>query len=104
MMVATAEMKRLEARADDVARVMKALSNPRRLLILCKLAEHGRMSVGQLADAVGVSQSSLSQHLAVMREEKLLVFDRDAQTLHYRIADEQLSALLASLYQIYCSD
>jgi ArsR family transcriptional regulator len=73
------------------------------LLLLCKLVERGRMSVGQLAETVGLSQSALSQHLAVMREEKLVAFDRAGQTLFYRIADERLNQLLASLYRIYCT-
>ena len=97
------EIRLLETRAEEVAAVLKTLSNPRRLLLLCKLVERGRMSVGQLAETVGLSQSALSQHLAVMREEKLVAFDRAGQTLFYRIADERLNQLLASLYQIYCT-
>lgn len=104
MTTATVEMHALEKKAGEVALVLKAIANPRRLLVLCKLAEQGRMSVGQLAAAVGLSQSALSQHLAVMREERLVAFDRDGQTLHYRIADQRLSALLDSLYQIYCAE
>lgn len=97
------EIRLLETRAEEVAAVLKTLSNPRRLLLLCKLVERGRMSVGQLAETVGLSQSALSQHLAVMREEKLVAFDRAGQTLFYRIADERLNQLLASLYRIYCT-
>ena len=97
------EIRLLETRAEEVAAVLKTLSNPRRLLLLCKLVERGRISVGQLAETVGLSQSALSQHLAVMREEKLVAFDRAGQTLFYRIADERLNQLLASLYQIYCT-
>ncbi len=104
MATATVEMHALEKKAGEVALVLKALANPRRLLVLCKLAEQGRMSVGQLAAAVGLSQSALSQHLAVLREERLVAFDRDGQTLHYRIADQRLSELLDSLYQIYCAE
>ena len=104
MTAASVEMHALEKKAGEVALVLKALANPRRLLVLCKLAEQGRMSVGQLAAAVGLSQSALSQHLAVMREERLVAFDRDGQTLHYRIADQRLSELLDSLYQIYCAE
>ena len=104
MTTATVEMRALERKAGEVALVLKAMANPRRLLLLCKLAEQGRTSVGQLAASVGLSQSALSQHLAVMREEKLVAFDRDGQTLHYRIADPRLSALLDSLYQIYCAE
>ncbi len=104
MATATIEMQALEQKTEEVAAVLKALANPRRLLLLCKLAEQGRMNVGQLAAAVGLSQSALSQHLAVMREERLVAFDRDGQTLHYRIVDQRLSALLDSLYQIYCAE
>ena len=104
MTTATVELQALERKAEEVALVLRALANPRRLLLLCKLAEQGRMSVGQLTAAVGLSQSALSQHLAVMREERLVDFDRDGQTLHYRIADQRLSELLASLYQIYCAE
>jgi DNA-binding transcriptional ArsR family regulator len=104
MTTATVEMRALEQKAGEVALVLKAMANPRRLLLLCKLAEQGRMSVGQLAASLGLSQSALSQHLAVMREEQLVAFDRDGQTLHYRIADERLSALLDSLYRIYCAE
>jgi ArsR family transcriptional regulator len=96
-------MALLERKADEVASILKALANPRRLMLLCKLAEQDRMSVGELAEAVGISQSALSQHLAVMRDEGLVAFDRAGQTLHYRIADERLTALRASLYRIYCS-
>lgn len=97
------EMAVLEARAGEVAAMLKALANPKRLLILCKLVEHGRLSAGQIGDAVGLSQSAASQHLAVMRDEQLIGFEREGQTLHYRIADERLKALLDSLYQIYCN-
>jgi ArsR family transcriptional regulator len=96
-------MERLETKAEDVARTLRAMSNPRRLLILCKLAEGGTMSVGSLTEAIGISQSALSQHLAVMRDEHLLAFDRDGQTLNYRIADKRLETLLSQLYQIYCA-
>ena len=104
MTAATVEMKALEQKAGEIAGMLKALANPRRLLLLCKLAEHGGMSVGQMAEAVGISQSALSQHLAVMREEQLVAFDRNGQTLHYRIADGRLTALLDSLYRIYCAE
>jgi ArsR family transcriptional regulator len=104
MAIATIEMQALEQKTEEVAAVLKALANPRRLLLLCKLAEQSRMSVGQLATSVGISQSALSQHLAVMREEQLVAFDRDGQTLNYRIADQRLTALLDSLYQIYCAE
>jgi ArsR family transcriptional regulator, virulence genes transcriptional regulator len=93
-----------EAKAAQVAALLKAIANQRRLMLLCKLVEHGEMTVGALADAVGLSQSALSQHLAKMREEGLVAFRRDRQTLWYRIADARLEALFATLYRLYCTD
>lgn len=96
------DLSGLEAKAGEVASVMKALANPRRLLILCQLAEAGSASVNALAAAVGLSQSALSQHLALMRDEGLVTFDRDGQTLNYRIADPRVGTLLDTLYSLYC--
>lgn len=96
-------LDRLEAKAVEVAGVLKALSNSRRLLLLCKLVELGPTSVGDLAKQVGLSQSALSQHLAIMRGDRLVTFERVGQTLFYRIRDERIEALLGSLYQIYCA-
>jgi len=92
----------LEAKAGEVASVLGVLANDRRLLILCKLVEMGEATVGTLADEVGLSQSALSQHLARIREEGIVAFRRDAQTLWYRIADPKVEALLATLHRLYC--
>jgi DNA-binding transcriptional ArsR family regulator len=94
----------LEARAGEVAGILAALANDRRLLILCKLVEGGEATVGGLAEEVGLSQSALSQHLARMREEGIVAFRRDAQTLWYRIGDPRVVSLLASLHRLYCQD
>ena len=61
------------------------------------------MTVGALVEAVGLRQSALSQHLAKMREEGLVAFRRESQTLWYRIADSRLEALLATLYDLDCT-
>jgi len=92
-----------EQKASEVALLLKTLANRRRLMLLCKLVEHGELSVGQLADEIGLSQSALSQHLALLRAEGLVAFEREAQTLRYRIADPRVEALLGHLYQIYCA-
>ena len=97
-------LKALEAEAGSVADLLSALANDRRLLILCKLVQEGEATVGGLADAVGLSQSALSQHLARMREEGIVTFRRDAQTLWYRIADPRVESLLATLRRLYCRD
>lgn len=92
------------ARAGEVADVLKALSNRARLMVLCKLVEHGEMRVGDLAGEICLSQSALSQHLARMREEGLVAFRRDGRTLFYRIDDPRCEALLATLHRLYCSE
>jgi ArsR family transcriptional regulator len=92
----------LQAKAGQVADLLRALSNDRRLLILCTLVEAGEATVGSLAEEIGLSQSALSQHLARMREEGIVTFRRDAQTLWYRIADPRVESLLATLHRLYC--
>ena len=91
-----------ERKAAEAAVLLKLLANENRLLILCRLAIAGEMSVGNLADAVDLSQSALSQHLAKMREDGLLATRREAQTVFYRILDPNAARLLALLKNIYC--
>lgn len=100
--IAAADYADLADKAGDASRLMKVLANERRLLLMCRLASAGEMSVHALADAVGLSQSALSQHLALMRGEGLVAFRRDGQTLHYRVADPAAGRLLAMLKDIYC--
>ncbi len=94
----------LVAKSHEVARVLKALSNQKRLLVLCRLAEAGESPVGTLAQSVGLSQSALSQHLAKLREDGLVTFRRTGQTLFYTLGDSQLERLLLALKDIYCPD
>jgi ArsR family transcriptional regulator, virulence genes transcriptional regulator len=91
-----------ERKASQAAQLLKLLANENRLLILCRLALSREVSVNDLADAVGLSQSALSQHLAKMREEGLLATRREAQTVYYRIADPNAARLLVLLKSIYC--
>lgn len=91
----------LEAKAGQAATLLKALSNRRRLLILCRLTE-GETSVGTLAEAVGLSQSALSQHLARLRARGLVRTRRDAQTIYYALAGEEASRIMAALAELYC--
>ena len=94
----------LEEKAAVVAGVLRMLANEKRLLILCHLAREGEISVTPLAGLVGLSQSALSQHLARLREDGLVTTRREAQVLHYRIADERIGKVLNALYDIYCAD
>jgi ArsR family transcriptional regulator len=92
----------LASKTEDVARVLRALSNPRRLHILCELSMRGEANVTALAEAIGLSQSALSQHLSIMREEALVAFRRDAQTLYYHISDPKIASILSLLHDLYC--
>jgi DNA-binding transcriptional ArsR family regulator len=94
----------LEVEAARVAGVLKLLANESRLLILCRLVIAGEMSVGDLSETVGLSQSALSQHLAKMRAEGLVDYRRQSQTLFYRIANDHAAQLLGALKDIYCPD
>lgn len=99
---APADLAVFAANATQVANILHALANERRLMILCKLVEWGEATVGSLVDAVGLSQSALSQHLAKMREEGIVAYRRESQTLWYRISDPRTEILLGHLQQLYC--
>lgn len=90
-----------EASAAKAAQLLRALANERRLMILCQLAE-GERSVGQLQPGAGLSQSALSQHLAVLREDGIVATRREGQTIHYRIADPAAARVIATLAEIFC--
>jgi len=87
--------------AQEVAAILKQLSNKYRLIILCTLAEQ-ELSVGELNEKVPLSQSALSQHLGKLREANLVETRRESQTIYYRIEDNKVRALLTSLYDNYC--
>ena len=93
----------MAAHAEEAARLLRSLGNPHRLMVLCLLG-NGELSVGALNAGLPLSQSALSQHLAVLRDEGLVGFRRESQTLWYRIADPRTEALLATLYQLYCQE
>jgi len=100
---APADLATFEANATKVADILRALANERRLMILCKLVEWGEASVNALAHDVGLSQSALSQHLAKMRDEGIVAYRRDGQTLWYRIADPRIEEMFATLHRLFCA-
>ena len=99
--VSRINLSELQSRARRASGLLKAMSNPVRLLVLCQLAE-GEKSVGELEGVVDVSQSALSQHLALLRSRGLVKFRREGQTLYYSLNGREAPALLAALYQLYC--
>lgn len=104
MLKSPMDLVTFETKAASVARLLRAMGNASRLMLLCKLVEHGEMAAGHLAREVGLSQSACSQHLGKMRDEGLVAFRRESQTLWYRIADQRTEALMAELYHLYCKD
>jgi len=94
----------MAAKTGQAAALMKALSNEHRLLILCHLIGAGELSVGQLVRQIGLSQSALSQHLARLRDEGLVGFRRESQTLFYHVADPRAGELLELLRDLFCPE
>ena len=92
----------MRSHADDASRLLKALANPRRLLILCLLAG-GERSVGEINEQVDLSQSALSQHLAVLRDEGLVHTRREAQAIYYSLASGPAFEVIQTLHRIYCA-
>lgn len=99
--LANFDITRFEASAAEASRLLRALANERRLMILCQLSG-GELSVGELLPLVGLSQSALSQHLAVLREEGIVATRREAQTVRYRIVEPAAVKVVATLAEIFC--
>jgi DNA-binding transcriptional ArsR family regulator len=95
------DISEFQASAGKAAKLLRALGNERRLMILCQLTD-GERSVGDLLPGVGLSQSALSQHLAVLRDEAIVATRRDGQTIWYRIYDPAAVKVVATLAEIFC--
>jgi DNA-binding transcriptional ArsR family regulator len=87
--------------ADAATALLKAVGSRNRLLLLCQLAG-GERSVGELADALGLARSVVSQHLALLRHDGIVSGRRAAQSIHYRIVDARVEALMATLFDLFC--
>ena len=99
--MSASNIEKMEQGATRASQVMKTLSHPGRLMILCNLAE-GERSVGDLADELDMSQSALSQHLMRMRSEGLVETRRESQSVYYRLVDSDARKLIKALYRIFC--
>lgn len=95
------DLERIQANARRASSLLKAMSNQHRLLILCQLVP-GEKCVGELEKIVGLSQSALSQHLARLRRDDLVATRREAQTIHYSLSGDEASAVIETLYSLYC--
>lgn len=94
-------LDRMTLAADEAATMLKALSNPSRLLLLCQLVD-GERSVSELEDALKLSQAYVSQQLARLRAEGIVAATRDGRTVRYRLADSRVAPLIRTIYEQYC--
>ncbi|MFT4582541.1 MAG: DNA-binding transcriptional ArsR family regulator [Gammaproteobacteria bacterium] len=95
------KVDKLKDKAADAAKFLKSMSNESRLLILCNLAE-GEKSVGELQSLVELSQSALSQHLAVLRRDGIVATRRSSQTIFYCLANAPAQEIMQILYAHFC--
>jgi DNA-binding transcriptional ArsR family regulator len=97
------QVERLAAQAGAAEEFLKALANRHRLMVLCQL-NGGERSVGWLQEAVGLSQSALSQHLARLRGDGLVKTRREGQTIYYSLASPEAERLIGLLYTMFCEE
>ncbi|MEM9305229.1 MAG: metalloregulator ArsR/SmtB family transcription factor [Pseudomonadota bacterium] len=103
LMPVSIDVVAMRRNAGKAATLLKSLANENRLLILCVLAE-GESSVGELNQRVDLSQSALSQHLAVLRHQGLVNTRREAQTIYYSLAPTDALRVVSLLHDIYCPE
>ena len=97
------DVEAMQRHADDAVAVLKALGSTNRLMLLCQLLE-GERSVNELADALGLAQSVVSQHLSLLRRDGLVAGRREGQSIYYAISDERVRALMDRLFELFCHD
>ena len=93
---------RMHEAAGAAEELLKALANRHRLMILCQLSD-GERSVGELAELLGLRTSTVSQHLALLRKDGLVVTRREGQTVWYAIGSKAAQRMIETVYQIYCA-
>jgi len=92
----------MQANASRAAAVLKAMANQHRLVILC-LLNGNELSVSEINEALDIPQSTLSQHLSVLRKDELVTTRRDAQTIYYALASKEVKGIISTLYELYCT-
>ena len=101
MDTSTLDLDKMKASAGNACRLMKVLSNPDRLMLLCQLSQ-GEKRVGELEEILGIVQPTLSQQLTVLREEELVTTRRDGKSIYYQIASPQALAVMNVLFEQFC--
>jgi DNA-binding transcriptional ArsR family regulator len=97
----TLDLEKMKTSADKACQMMKVLSNPDRLMLLCQLSQ-GEKRVGELEEILGIVQPTLSQQLTVLREEELVTTRRDGKSIYYQIASPQALAVMNVLFEQFC--
>lgn len=92
----------MKDKADEATALLKAIASPNRLMVLCLLVE-GEQSVGALAQSLSVRATVISQHLSLLRRERLVQARREGQTIYYSLRGERVRRLLDTLYSLYCA-
>ncbi len=100
---ASARLMDLQCSAAEAARLMRAMANEKRLILLCHIYG-GERTVGELSGLVGLSQSAVSQHLARLRADDLVRVRRQSQTAFYSLACEKVARVIGTLHQVYCGE
>src|SRR5271157_555770 len=95
------KLENLQLKAEEAERLLKAMASRPRLMILCELLK-GERTVTALRQAVGLSMSAISQHLARLRADELVATRRESQTIHYSIASEPAKVVIGTLYELFC--
>ena len=103
MQAVTLDLEKMKTSAALACRLMKVMSNPDRLMLLCQLSQ-GEKRVGELEEMLGIVQPTLSQQLTVLREEELVTTRRDGKNIYYQIASPQAIAIMAVMYQQFCGN
>ncbi len=95
------KLSELHDKASHAVELLKAMANEWRLMILCQLSE-GEKTVSELQEILGLSQSALSQHLAVLRREKIVKARKHAQSVSYSLAGDDAPKVMHTLHEVFC--
>ncbi|WP_084644024.1 MULTISPECIES: ArsR/SmtB family transcription factor [Ferrimonas] len=100
-MALTIDLENMTTNAQEASKLLKTIANPHRLMLLCLIGKQ-ELTVGELNEQVPLSQSALSQHLAVLRNEGLVKTRKEAQLVWYSLDSKEVEAIINLLYDLYC--
>ena len=95
------KISQMRRRAGQVTRLLKCIANEQRLLVLCQLME-GEKTAGDLTQITGMSQSAVSQHLALLRDNEIVTTRRESQFIFYSLSSREMREMIGLLYNLYC--